>query len=314
MTNQTKQNSQNDQEIDLSNFINGIKNFFKIVFEFVSGVFNFLLRNYLLTALVVIVGFVSGFYLDSINKRHTHQLNVIPNFGSVDYLYAKIDLINSKLEKRDTIFFYNLGILNSNNISEIKISPILDPYSFVRDNETNFDLLKSLAEDSDMNKVIKDELTSKHFSTHQITFSTNGLASNEKTFDPLFKFLNSSDYFALVQKNVLENFDIKLKSNQQTIDQINGILNSFGQTAAGTNTKSDKLVYYNDNTQLNEILGTKDFLTKEQANIRLEMINCDQIIKLKSANLNAPTNSILKFILPIFFANLKKILYLCHRI
>jgi hypothetical protein len=38
-------------------------------------------------------------------------------------------------------------------------------------------------------------------------------------------------------------------------------------------------VYYNENTQLNDVIQTKDKLIKEQGNLRLELVNADKIVK-----------------------------------
>ena len=47
-----------------------------------------------------------------------------------------------------------------------------------------------------------------------------------------------------------------------------------------TNTNhSDKLVYFNENTQLNDVIQTKESLIREQANLRISLVNLDKIIK-----------------------------------
>ena len=56
------------------------------------------------------------------------------------------------------------------------------------------------------------------------------------------------------------------------------MLNAFSTTANGSQ-KSDKLVYYNENSQLNEVIKTKDALINEQGGHRIELVNFDKIIK-----------------------------------
>ena len=92
--------------------------------------------------------------------------------------------------------------------------------------------------------------------------------------------------------------------NDSIISQINGFLNAFSKTSNGSQ-KSDKLVYYNENSQLNEVIKTKDLLINEQGSHRIEMVNLDKIVKDNSTTLNIKNtqavNGKMKFVLPLLF-------------
>jgi hypothetical protein len=137
-----------------------------------------------------------------------------------------------------------------------------------------------------------------------ISFSTDNVTSNEKTVQPILNYLNDSDYYKKIQKEYLNNVKVKIVENDSTITQINGILNTFNNTVNG-NQKSDKLVYYNENSELGEVIKTKDYLVAEQGSRRLELINSDKIIKDTSTTLNIKNNKTpngkMKYILPMFF-------------
>jgi hypothetical protein len=94
-----------------------------------------------------------------------------------------------------------------------------------------------------------------------------------------------------------------MKANEVLIAQIDGYLNGL---AAGTPSASgEKMVFYTEKTQLNDVIQTKDILVKEQGNLRIEKISIDKIIKDNHITLNTEAsgklNSALKFILPLFF-------------
>ena len=107
-----------------------------------------------------------GLFLDTTNKTYDHQIIVQPNFGSTDYLYSKIDLLNSKIKENDTVFLQKIGILDPSKLSKIEIKPIVDVYKFIATDEKNFDLLKLMAEDSDIKKILEEMLQAK--TTHII--------------------------------------------------------------------------------------------------------------------------------------------------
>lgn len=113
--NNSPQNN-DSQEIDLSQISRKIGGFFDgIIFNIFRIIF-FLKRNIVLVGILLVLGAGLGYFLDKTNKNYENQIVVIPNFDSVDYLYSKIELINSKVKEGDTIFLKNVvGIKNLRN-------------------------------------------------------------------------------------------------------------------------------------------------------------------------------------------------------
>lgn len=303
----TPQNS-DSQEIDLSQISKKIGNFFDGISTKVFKAILFFKRNIIWIGILFIIGGVLGYYLDKTTKVYKHQIVVTPNFGSVDYLYSKIDLLESKIKENDTLFLKNVvGIKDSKKIKEITIEPIADVYKFVEDKTQNFELIKLMAEDGDIKKVLSENLTSKNYPYHLLKFVTSNETDYEKTVNPILNFLNKSDYYSLIQKEYINNVKIKMAENDSIIGQINGVLNAFSSNVNGSQ-KSDKLVYYNENSQLNDVIKTKDQLVYEQGQHRIALINTDKIVKNNSEVLNIKNtesiNGKMKLILPILFISI----------
>lgn len=291
-----------NQEIDLSQVSKKIGGFFGSI---ANGIFRwilFLRRNIVWAAALFIMGAGLGLYLDKTGKTYEHGLIVQPNFGSTDYLYGKIELINAKAKEGDTIFLKNVvGIKKPKKFSKIEIKPIPDIYRFIENKAENFELIKLMAENGDIKKILEDNVTSKNYSTHAITIITGGKTTDAALIDPLMKYLNDSDYFNQLQKVVYKNVEEKIVQNDSIISQINGFLNAISENAKSP--KNDKLVYYNENTQLNDVIKTKDQLINEQAIRRIELINSNVVVKKLSETLNvrdlSGAGGKMKFILPI---------------
>lgn len=299
------QKNQGEQEIDVS-----------IIFQKISGVFQkintsifrsiqFVIKHILIIGILLLFGVGIGFYLDKNIKVYDNQIIVSPNFESTDYLYSKIDLIESKIKEKDTIFLKSIGVQEPDKLSRIQIKPIVDIYKFISNgSEKNFELLKLMAENGDITKIVEEKTTSKNYNYHLISFSTKKLTSNKKTIEPILKFLNNNNFYGKVQQENINNIKVKMKANEVIIAQIDGFLNSFSNTTNG-NTKSDKLVYYNENTQLNDVIETKNKLITEQGNLRVDLVSLDKIIKDSSSTINIENtksvNGKLKIVLPILF-------------
>lgn len=291
-----------NQEIDLSQISEKIGDLFQGVLTFIFNVILFLKKNILIVGLIFVIGAVLGFYLDKNSKVYDNQIIVSPNFGSTDYLYAKIDLINSKINDGDTVFLKDeVGIKEPKKLRIIEIEPITDVYKFINNGTANFELIKLMAEDGDLKKILEDNMTSKNYPFHSIFFTTDDSTNDAKTVQPLLNYLNKSEYYSTIQKEYINNINIKMVQNDTIINQINGFLKGFSNTVNGSQ-KSDKLVYYNENSQLNEVIKTKEMLISEQGTHRLELVNLDKIIKDSSTTINIKNNKSvngkMKFILP----------------
>jgi hypothetical protein len=304
-------NNSDNQEIDLSMISLKIKDFFDGIAFSIFTCILFFKRNLLWFCGLTVIGVGIGVYLDTTNETFDSEIIVRPNFGSTDYLYSKIDLLESKIKQNDTLFLKSIGIDTPKMLSLIEIEPVIDIYSFVNNgynnsaqNSQNFELVKLLAEDGDINNTIKDKVTSKNYTSHKIHIRTKGFLLDSKVIVPILNYLNQNEYFESLRKTRIQNITIKMIKNEEIINQINDLLNEFSASAK-TNQKSEKLVYYNENTQLNEIIKTKESLLVELGNQKMELTGLDKFIKKTSSVINIKndnvTNGNLKFVLPPLF-------------
>lgn len=293
-----------DQEVDLAQISKKVRGFFQSLNDAFFDCIQFVIRHKIVLGILFVLGVGIGVYLDKTQKTYDNLLTVKPNFGSVDNLYSKVDLINSKITEKDTLFLQSIGVKQPGKLSYIDIKPVVDPYQFVNNNsERNFDLLKLIAEDSDMKKVLEEQVTSKHYTFHGIYFRTKKRTSRSETVEPLMAFFNRNTYYQQVQKEYIKNVHTKIKANELIIAQIDGFLNGF--TNSPDAPRSEKLVYYNENSPLKDVIEMKDRIVREQANIKIELISLDKIVKETNAELNIENteavNGKLKFVLPFIF-------------
>lgn len=303
--NKNQPNNQEDQEIDLTQISKKIGRLFEWINTFLFKCIQFFVKNAIVILILLVIGVGLGFYLDVTKKTYDHQIIVTPNFESTDYLYSKIDLIESKIKERDTVFLKEIvGIKKPKEILKIEIKPITDVYKFIENKTENFELIKLMAEGGDIKKILEDNLTSKNYSLHTITFKTKKQTDLTESVQPILNYLNETDYYKKIQKETVNNIQVKMIQNDTIISQINGVLNGFSNMVNGAQ-KSDKLVYYNENTQLNDVIKTKETLINEQGIHRVELVGLDKIIKDNSSTLNIENmnsvNGKLKLVFPVLF-------------
>jgi hypothetical protein len=91
--------STTDDEIDLSVVFKAIKDFLLSIVKGILGIFNFYYKHKFILLGIVILGAVLGyFYEQNVKKTYTNDLLVIPNYGSADYIYTKVEALNKKLK------------------------------------------------------------------------------------------------------------------------------------------------------------------------------------------------------------------------
>lgn len=294
-----------EEEIDLTQISRRIRSFFEGINTMIFRSIQFFVKRAVIIVILLIVGVGLGMFLDETQKNYDHQIIVTPNFGSADYLYSKINLIESKIKEGDTVFLKEVvGIKKPTQILKIDVKPIADVYKFIENKPENFELIKLMAEGGDINKILEDNLTSKNYTSHAITFKTKRTTNDIETVEPILNYLNETDYYKKIQKETVHNIQIKMIQNDTIISQINGLLNGFSTMVNGAQ-KSDKLVYYNENTQLNDVIKTKETLINEQGIYRVDLVGLNKIIKDNSSTLNientTSVNGKLKLVLPILF-------------
>jgi len=306
-----------DQEIDIFQLSKSIGGFFDRINVMIFQSIHFFVQNWIIVLTLIVLGFGLGWFLDVNKKTFENQVIVTPNFGSVDYLYSKMDLIESKIIAGDTAFLKNeVGISKPKLIKKIEIKPIADVYKFIEDKEQNFELIKLMAEVGEVKKVLEDNVTSKNYTFHSITFVTNKITNEKDIVEPLLRYLNGSEYFNELQKIGYKNLEDQIVKNDTIIAQIDQVLNGFSSTVKN-GAKNDKLVYYNENTQLNDIIKTKQYLISEQGKNRLKLVNYDKAIKEINSTLNRNntkiTNGNYKLLFPVLFLFLFVLIHLFQK-
>ena len=305
-------NSQ-DQEIDLGQIGTGIKNFFNGIVNSIFDFIFFVKKKIVIIGGLFIVGVVLGYFLDQNTKKYTSEIIVAPNLGGSDYLYAKINLIKSKLKEDDKTFLKSIGIENSQNILSISIEPIIDIYTFVNTNTAiadnaqntqNFELMRLLAESEDINKVIEDEKTSKNYPHHKISIVTLNKIEDKEVIKPILKYLNSDEYLNKLLIITQENILIKMKKNEEQIFQVDNLITQISENLAKEKSASN-LVYNNENNEINTLFALKNSLINEIAVQKITLENIKSYIKDVSTTTNVidskGMNNKMKLILPIVF-------------
>lgn len=264
-------------DISLSDINHFFSNQAKKIKNLFFSFFKFFINNIYILSFLFITGVVLGFFADK-NKKYEQQIIVIPNFSSVDYLYEKVDVFNSKINEKDSLFLKKYDLKGFKNISKIEINPIIDIYKLAQSSNSNLEMIKLMTEDISMNEIIEGGINKKAYLYHLITIQTNKKSDYEDVIKPFLDYLNDSDYFKAIQKEAVNNVQFRIQENDSTLVQINGILNNFSNLT-NQSEKKDNLIYYNENTQINELFKTKEKITVDKGVLISNLITYEKVIR-----------------------------------
>lgn len=272
-------NSQ-DQEIDLGQVFKSIRNFFNNIINSFFDLLFFMKKKMVIIVSLFVIGVAAAFLLDS--KMYNHEVAVIPNFGSNEYLYKKVEQIDVKLREKDEAFFNEIGIKNYKLITNIEIEAYPAIYNFVnsKDQHNNFELIKLMAEDGDIDKIMESDITSKNYYHHKISIQTEGMLKKEEFITPILNYLNTNKYFETQQKVYQKNLANKIVLNDSLINQIDRLIILLSSNnSSGTLSISEK-------NSIPELVEKKDRLISEKQYLLTNENIYDKIIKEESSVIN----------------------------
>jgi len=302
-----KEKKPDNPEIDLLTVFDRIGDFFEWIKSLLFRIIRFFIKNAKVVIVLILLGVGVGFFLTKAISRFEQKIIVAPNFKSTDYLYSKIDFLASKIALKDTLFLKSIGIQKPSEMISITIEPVVDVYNLMNKDNKNMDLLELMAQNGDLKSIVKETTTNKNFALHTVILNTDGVVSTQNTIEPLLKYLNASPYYDVYNRINSKNIQNRINRKEAIILQIDGILNQFSG-AYGKHANSEKLVYYNENLNLDAVIKTKDSLSNEIDKLKIEQYNTSKTINERGIVLNVKNNKTLKgkliFILPIVFVGL----------
>ena len=292
-----------EQEIDLSQIGKSISKVFQNIINKFFDLLFFIQKKIIIVGALFILGVGLGIYLDK-EPNYTSDIVVIPNFGSNEYLYDKVNLISLKLKEKDEAFFKAIGISNIKDFNSIDIQPVTGIYNFINSEsqKENFELIKLMAEDGDVEKIIKDDVTSRNYYLHNINIKTTIAYDKKDLIEPILKYLQQTEYFTKLQKVYQSNLVEKVEANKLLIAQIDQIILSLTQNKNGGG------VTISQDSGLSELIQKKDQLIYENQTLSIHKLEYDKVIKDQDISLNQMNtkgvNNKMKIILPFLFVAL----------
>ncbi len=207
---------QQSEEVDLGQLFRLIGNAFNRFFSFIASIFKgifhiiilfllFIQKHFIKFAIIGVLGFSVGFYLDTIKEPEFISTMVVePNFNSVQQLYNNINFYNELAKAEDSITLAEALNISKNEAFSIK-EFIVESYSDENQKVLLFDkFVRSL--DTTTQKTIDMKAYLKNFNSFDARFHTISVIATDnsiaKKIQPsIISSISRNSYFNL-QKDI----------------------------------------------------------------------------------------------------------------
>lgn len=299
----TNSEQNNPQEIDLFVIFKRIGSAFDRMGLAVYRFVRFLMRNYIIISIIIIGGLAAGYFLDQNKKElYSHEIVVVPNFGSLEYLYNKVENAN----------------LKGTPIKSMEVEPIVDVYEFSKERWVNTELLKTLYTNNVfIDKYKEGSNVEKFYRYHLVKVITKKRDIDNKIIDSLLDDMNKGIFFSDRQKVEKVSREREIAEFKTSINYINGILEKLG--SASIPSANLNVEMYSD---LNNLIGSKRSMVEDIGKNEISLIEQSKVIydtsrvtniKVKETSklVSLPFNLFLLFLL---FSLLRKLFFRYRKI
>lgn len=292
MSENFNKNSHNNvnQEIDLTLLSKSLGNFIDNIGFTIYRILNFFLKNVLIVIILTLAGLVLGWY-NYINdkKAYRNEIIVVANFNSTEYMYDKVRNFSAETSEK-------LPVLNE--ISGLKIEPIVNVFEFTSNEKNNLEIAKYMSENTiEVSKFKKDNNVEKLYKYHKLSYYSKIFDKNERIYQALLNDLNNDNYLIERQKIEQQNTIEHIAQLEKSIENIDQIFKKLGNASSGNELNVQMYA------QINDLMLTKQDLVKKINQNKVALLEENKIIFGTSKVLNIDNKNIFKILYPVILLN-----------
>ena len=273
------------EEIDLLFFIKKINQFFKRVARALFDALGFIRRNWIIILVLILAGVGYGYYVQS-NTSPSQKAKVLLriNFDSVNYVYSLVENLNENI-KDGTLVVEDKEL---NKVKALELKPIINFRNILEKYDENDRRLDILLRNIDYEFEDDDEFSQlpetfrSEYKYHFLNVVVSGNAT-EATLTALINFINSNEVLQEIKAVSVESIEDRIESNEETIAQINEVLEKYKVDDNRPGTSSTQL-YVVDNFDIADIFESKMTLQKEMEGLRRDLVFSKDVV----VNVNKP--------------------------
>ena len=267
----------NADEIDLGLIFSKIKNSFNnLLIRLYYGI-QFLIKNWWVIGIILVLGIASGYLYEKYNKSGKITTIIIQtNFKSTSYVYSALNLLSYKLDDSD--YLDQIGFNPEGLITKIEIKPIVNIIELLEKTMYKYQAMEPLLEKADFeDELLTSEVFFTDYKYHKIFLSTTSEADDE-VIQKLMDYLNSNSKYNKIKAVVVEEAKDQIIEINKTVQGINDIVNSISQSPSLNSRSEDIYIYTGNDIDIAKLVENKTSILRNRERIRTEIVKYDNIV------------------------------------
>ncbi len=273
-----------NQDIDLSHVFEKLKNVFKGVLVVIYRFVRFLMRNVAILGVLLIAGVLLGFLWQRFHKpNYESEIIIQSNLESAKYLYETVELLDAKINQRDTVFLQNLGLYKKSDgllVKKIEIEPVIQLKNLLEEYRQFDDgQVMTMLENIDGGKgFFESESLTWDYKFHTLNIILSSEAS-ELTLHKILLFLEDNEELQKLRNIEIKNLHERRKANNYTIAQIDTLLKNINKSLVSSGASGGQmLISAGDGFDLPETLQNKSGLLTTNALIDRQLLGLQSLV------------------------------------
>lgn len=223
--------SQPEDQIDIGQLFDGVRNGFRVIFRGVLKAFLYLVKRFWILCLLVVIGLVLGWGLEALTSdSFKTEVIVRPNMENKNYLYDAVSEIQANLQAGDSSFFEALGIPGiAADKFQIEIEPVNEGAESLNNKDylRYLELLENFQADPTISEVIREEILDKSGINHRIICTYPDPVRGPEYAKAILDYINSNTYYGNLVKVRQENSEDRIAWNQRLIGQVDSLIAGY---------------------------------------------------------------------------------------
>lgn len=254
------------QEMDLTDIFSLIGRFFKNIVYFFFRIVDFIIKMWWVILLLIIAGAVLGFVLKD-EPSYESNLLLKTNFKSQSYVYTAIEQFNNNLLENDLDFIKSLDKSpESFSIQKVTVAPVVEVLELIDNIGENDRVLGAMTKefklDDDRELFATDRFLSK-YNYHKLNVDFNS-DNHLEDLDALLSYINKNPFAKELKTQGLENHIKFIESQEESIRQVNDLIESYSDENGIINKTEKEGFYFNNRSDnISDLFEVKTELVKD---------------------------------------------------
>jgi len=280
----------NQKEIDLFYLSDRIRQIINSWVVLGYSVFGFIRKTWWIILIVIAAGVGYGFYEESEvdpPKEATVLLRI--NFDAVNYVYSAVENLNENFPLMGKVVSEDKKINREiSKIAKLELTPIIDIKDILdryKDDDRRLEnILRNtefVFEDDEEFSDVSQTFRSEYY-YHKLSIVAHSSATDE-TIDALLNFINGTPLLTEVKAAATANMQERIDATQQTIEQINMVLEKY-KVENASDLNSGSQLYVVDNFDISKVFSTKVELQAALDDLKRDFVYAKDV----AVNVNKP--------------------------